>query len=361
MTTTDLNFPYFDEAIGQNVATNSMLKSFGRCPKQFQYKYVERLKPRIEGSRPLRMGTWMHSLLEEYYSGRDWKAKHAELTRQYADLFDEEKDSLGDLPTDCKSLMLSYLWHYGANKDDPFHGWEVEDVELTIEAALPNGHVLRGRTDLLIRDRYGLWVVDHKNMKTFPDFSFRLLDSQSALYLWILRQNGIEVQGFIWNYLRTKAPPVPELIKDGSRLSKTSLTSTDYPTLVRAIRKHELDPAPYRDILRTLKNDRWEPDKPQTSPYFHRAVLEKSDDMLDRVAMEAVHRYERMLDYDWETTDAVERVPDRSCRYMCSYTDLCSAELFQGDAPFLRRQQYQIGDPMDYYKDDKGKDDKSSE
>jgi hypothetical protein len=46
---------------------------------------------------------------------------------------------------------------------------------------------------------------------------------------------------------------------------------------------------------------------------------------------------------------------------MCSFTQLCTAELFQGDAPFLRKQLYQIGDPMDYYNDDKGIHDRGAE
>lgn len=358
----ELNFPYIDPETGQEIVTHSMLKSFRRCPRQFYYKYVQRLKPKMDKSRPLKMGTWMHSLLEEYYAGRSWRAKHTELCARYVDLFDEEKEALGDLPTDCYRLMRSYLWHYGANKEDPFHGWDIEDVEFTIETPLltidGSDVIYRGRVDLIVDDRrYGRYFVDHKNMKQFPNFDFRLLDGQSGLYLWAARQESIEVQGFIWNYLRTKAPSVPALLKDGTRLSK-SKCDTDYPTLVRAIREHELDPAEYRDWLRVLKNDRWEQDKTQTSHFFHRTTLEKDDDMLDRVAAEAAHTYERMRAYDWAAVDAVERSPDRSCTFMCSFTELCTAELFQGDAPFLRRQLYRIGDPLDYYTDDKGKDDR---
>ena len=357
--TAQLNFPYIDPETGQEIVTNSMIKTFRRCPRQFYYKYVQRLRPKMDKSRPLKMGTWMHALLEEYYAGRDWKARHQQFCEQYSRLFDEEKEALGDLPHDCKRLMLSYLWHYGANKDDPFHGWEVEGTELTIEAPLGVGDVvLRGRIDMAIHDRYGLWLVDHKNQKQFPDFAFRLNDTQSALYLWIMRELGIEVEGFIWNYLRTKAPTTPALLKDGSRLSKSKI-DTDYPTLVRAIRRYELDPEPYRDWLRVLKGDRWEEDRIQTSHFFHRATLEKSDAMLDRVIAEARHTYRRMRAYDWAAVDAVERVPDRSCTFMCSFQELCSAELFSGDAPFLRRQ-YIVGDPMYYYTDDKGKDDRNA-
>src|SRR5689334_15048898 len=115
-----------------------MLKTFRRCPKQTQYKYVERLKPRVQ-SRPLTEGTWNHRLLEIHYRGGDWEEEHERLSRQYGKLFDEEKEMLGNLPVDCKRLMDSYFWHY---KRDP---WKVVEVEYVIETEFPDGSIYRGR------------------------------------------------------------------------------------------------------------------------------------------------------------------------------------------------------------------------
>jgi RecB family exonuclease len=334
---------------GAPVTTNSMIKSFRRCPKQAQYKYAERLKPRMETSAPLKRGVWMHELLEAYYKGEDWKAIHTHNTARYANLFDEEKEKLGDLPRECMTLMRSYLWHYGANADDPYHGWKIHEVELTLEAALPNGHVLRGRMDLLIEDEYGLWIEDHKTHKVLPDFNSRLLDSQSAIYLWLAWKNKIPVQGFIWNYLRTKPPAKPTLLKDGSRLSKVAV-ETDYPTYYRALKEYGLlGDERYAGKLQALKEQRWEHGKIQSSPFFQRHVLEKHPDMVKRVVREAMNTSERMHGYDFSDHNRVERVPDRSCRWMCSYNQLCEVELFDGNAASIRRQQFKVGDPLDYY------------
>jgi hypothetical protein len=64
-----------------------------------------------------------------------------------------------------------------------------------------------------------------------------------------------------------------------------------------------------------------------------------------------------MNEYDFSRTEFVERVPDRSCSFMCSYTDLCTLELFGGEPRQIRKSRYKVGDPMDYYYDDpKGSD-----
>lgn len=331
---------------GRFITTNSMIKSFHRCPKQFQYKYIQRLKPRVY-SKPLERGTWIHTLLEFYYTGRDWKAEHRRLSANFNELFDEEREALGDLPDECYRLMQSYLWHYGANKADPLHGWEVLEAEYTIEAEFPDGDTYRGRTDLLIRDEYGVWIVDHKSHKRLPDLNFRLLDMQSAMYLWALRQQGVDVQGFIWNYLRTVAPTKPELLKDGTRLSRRKI-DTDYPTMVKAIQEYGLNPSDYADQLNYLKSTRWRHGEIQTSTFFRREVLYKDDALLDHVAAEAFRAKKRMEAYGFERAD-VERVPDRSCQFSCSYLNLCTAELF-GSGEHLRRKDFIAdSDPLAYY------------
>lgn len=335
---------------GRRISTHSMLKTFRRCPKQAQYKYAERLKPKLLG-KPLRKGTWMHSLLEEHHAGRDWEAKHKELTRQFNQMFDEEKDFYGDLPTECYRLMKSYIWHY---KADP---WKVLETEFTVETEFPDGTIYRGRCDALIENRFGLWLVDHKNMRTLPDHGFRLLDGQSALYLWACLRNKINVQGFIWNYLRTKAPSIPHQNLNGN-LSRAKI-DTDYPTYVGEVKRLQQESglkvtAEIKAKANSLLAQRFQPDTMQTSSFFRRDTLEKSNSMLKRVATENYHTSQRMHTYDFTRVDRVERVVERGCAFSCSYVDLCTVELMGGNPKPLRKQNYTIGDPMDYYQDRAG-------
>lgn len=328
---------------GQPVSTHSMLKTFRRCAMQTKFKYVDRLKPKTV-SKPLKRGTWFHRLLEVHYKGEDWKAEHQRMATQFAELFDEERDYYGDLPGEMKRLMASYIWHYEA---DP---WKIHEVEFTLETELPNGHLYRGKIDLLIENQWGLWIVDHKTHKSLPDVDFRILDAQSALYVWAAIKNKIPVQGHIWNYIVAKGPSEPALLKSGDRLSRAKCL-TDFPTLSRTVKKHGLDLEDYRPWLTALKRQRFSPERVQSSSFFRRDIMEKNKGMLKIVAAEALMTSKRMHSYPFNG-GVVERVPDKSCGFMCSYTDICTAELLTGEeATNVRRQQYTVGDPLSYYDD----------
>lgn len=340
---------YYDESVGKEITTHSMIKTFRRCHRQALYKYNDRLKPRL--TKPLKRGTWMHSLLEEHHAGRDWERMHRALTAKFHQLFDEEKMEFGDLPTECKTLMESYLWHY---KDDP---WTVHETEFTVEAEFPDGRLYRGKVDALVENQFGLWIVDHKTHGSLPNHAFRLLDAQSALYLWAARRSGIPVQGFIWNYLKTKAPSQPRLLQSGARLSKT-LGDTDYLTYTRALKRLKAERG-YRitrenvEFAERLKAMRYKPGEPQLSPFFRRDILEKDDAMLKRVAMEAYHTSKQMHEYPFDRRDIVERTIDRSCEFYCGFSALCTTELIGGNTVALKKN-YKVGDPMDYYQDRAG-------
>jgi RecB family exonuclease len=334
---------------GRPVVTHSMIKTFRRCPRQTMYKYVDRLKPRAL-SKPLKRGTWIHSLLETHYTGGDWEDTHKKLTAKFNGLFVEEQEHLGDLPREIKRLMNSYFWHYRDDQD-----WIVHETEFTIETELPNGELYRGRVDNLIENDFGLYVVDHKSHKSLPNLNDRLLDPQSVLYIWAARRVGIPVKGFIWNYIRTDAPKDLRFKLDGGLYAKQG--DTDYPTAYRSIKKQGHDPRSdeWRPYLKRLQAMRFQPGATQMSPFFLRHTLEKDEAMIDRAVAEVLHTVERMGDYDFEHRDSVERVVDRSCAWMCGFQNLCITDLMGGNSDLVKKQSFKIGDPMDYYQDTKDK------
>lgn len=346
LTTVELGMPLYPAPDGTPILTNSMLTAFRRCIKQSEYKYVHRLKPVRLGS-PLKRGTWIHSLLEEDAKGGDWKKLHKKLTAQFNNMFDEEKDFYGDLPTEIHTTMKSYFWHY---KKDP---WIYHETELELTAELPNGVLLRIKFDALIENQWGLWLVDHKSHKTLPKLDYRLLDTQSPIYTWVAHQNDIPVNGFIWNYLRWKQPTKPKLAYAGTKRERLSLAAidTDYPTFLRGLKELGQDPADHAAKLAQLKSQRYAPGEPQTSEFFRRDVFEKSPELIERVLKEAMRTADRMNNYDWTDRDAVERTVGRHCEFMCSYKDLCTNELLGNNLRPLLRQNYEVGDPMSYYHD----------
>lgn len=325
-----------------DVVNHSMMKTFRRCPKQAQYKYGNQYLPKVD-SKPLTRGKWFHALLETHYTGGNWKTTHKQWSYEFAELFDEEKEHLGNLPQEMADLFRSYLWHY-KNEGE----WEVLEVEKTIHATLPNGMKFKGKVDMLVRDRYGLWLVDHKTHKILPELIDRLLDTQSPAYIWACWENGIDVRGFIWNYIKTKAPSRPKVLKNGKRFSKT-LGETDYYTFAVALKKSGFPVGDYRDTLDYLKSQRYEFGKLSTSPFFQRHIIERTDVSVGNAIRELTHTAMRMRDYNFDP-EMTERVPDRSCKWMCSYRDLCVAEL-HGNKTNLIMRNYREGDPLEYYDD----------
>lgn len=337
----------YEDNDGTPIVTHSMIKAMRRCPRQTLYKYHDRLKPRSI-SVPLKRGTWIHALLEEHYKGGNWKTVHEQLSREFYQLFEEEQEKLGDLPNEIKRLMNSYFWHYKSDQD-----WNVLETEIKIETRLPDNSIYRLRLDLLVETPWGLYIVDHKSHKKIPGFSDRLRDSQSAMYLWALRKEGYKVQGFTWNYIRTTAPVPIKFKVNGDPYARQG--ETDYPTAYRSLVKQGHDPKDpqWYPYLKTLMDHRYTHGGNQASVFFRRDTLDKDDSMLDRSMAEYLHTVKRMRSYDFTNRDAVERVVDRSCDWMCGYKDLCVTELVGGNADLIKRKMFRTGDPLDYYQDQK--------
>src|SRR3546814_21126444 len=72
------------------------------------------------------------------------------MSHKFSNLFDEEKEELGDLPREMQSLMEPYLWHYRNDESCTVH-----EVEKTIEVPLPflSAVTLKLRLDMPVADR----------------------------------------------------------------------------------------------------------------------------------------------------------------------------------------------------------------
>jgi RecB family exonuclease len=306
------------------------------------YKHHDELVPKREKRKALKRGSWFHSLLEAHYKGESVTAEHKRLCAEYAELWAEEKDALGDLPHDMSALFKAYKWHYSNDTT-----WRILEVEHKIEATLPNGLPYQGKCDLIVEDEFGKWVVDHKTHgRTLPSMDYRYRDPQSTFYIWACRENGIEVLGHIWNYVIAKAPQPLKFTKTGRLYKKQPFT--DWPTAVKGLKAEGVDPADYSELLDDLYHARFDPDAVQTSPVFRRDVFEKRDDTIDRVIAELARTAMRYAEYDFEDRDTVERAPERACDW-CSYRVLCLAEMLDRNAENVRRREFKHGDPLEYY------------
>lgn len=308
--------------------SNSKLKTWRRCPKQFDYKYQQKLRPK-QRAVALARGSWLHLLIEEHYKGNDWREAQEAQTAQFNKLFLEEKEDLGDLPAETERIMTNYLLH-----------WRDEDAKLkTIDTEvdeiieLPNGLRFQFIIDWIFEDeRGGVWLGDHKTVKNFMDADYMLLDAQLARYFWCAEKKlGIKnLRGVIFNELRTKPPTVPRVLKSG-RLSEAQNIDTDVYTYFRAIKEAGQNPADYRDILLRLKR--------QTEKWFRRTKMPKDKTLTQQLMSELVMGAREIQRA--QKTNQFPRTVDKSCVWGCDYMEPCVTELHGGDASAIIKHKYE--------------------
>lgn len=290
----------------------SEVKTFQRCPKQHEYKYVERLVPK-QRQRPLFLGNWIHAALQTHYVEGDWRKGHQLYVDEWNKLFEEEKEALRKrgrgmsppFPEIVERIMKSYLWYY---RDE---GWTVKAVEQEFEVPTPlvvNGvrQHLKGIIDLVVEDPNGqLWVVDHKTASTIPEpTSFHAMDPQLMLYPWAAKQAwGWDVAGIYYNYIKSKPPGIPQLNKDGS-LSRRKLV-TDYPTLARFLKQNGYDLADFADQLRPLRKH---------SPLLRRYRYPREAQVTKEVLLDVLSVTKHI-----RSDSRRSRTITRDCSRMCSY------------------------------------------
>jgi len=311
--------------------SNSKAKTWNRCPKQYDFKYVQKLRPKRKKVH-LELGTWVHELLMVYYDGEDWKAKHRQLKAKFNNLFEEEKEELGDLPAEALRLFKSYLRHYG--KEDEEHRTIDTEVDEIIE--LPNGLRFQFIIDRIYEDRDGLWLQDHKAISKFMPKDFMLLDAQLTRYFYCAEKMGYTpLLGVEFNEIRTKAPSIPHVNQDGF-LSRAQKIDTDYWTYLKTIK--DLGQNPKSKIYLPKLRELWEREQTD-SRFFRRSRLPKDKPVTRTMMRELTDTAVEIRQA--EKRGRFRRTPDKSCQWTCDYLDLCVTELHGGNTDSMIKMHYE--------------------
>lgn len=348
---------------GRLVITQSMVSGFVGCPREVYYANVLGLRTRLV-SKPLTRGTWVHALLEERANGRDWEAKHQELLKAaQEDQFEEEVE---DLAAECWRIMASYDHVYRNDTLTPVQ------AELTVERPMFKGKVLyRGRIDLIVQDEAGdVWLVDHKTHATLPDWRYRELAFQHYSYLWAVQRApqylalGLpQPKGFIYDYCKTGSISVPTLTLKGKISRQLKPSGTTLPVfkawlreqgMMTTIKGRELlaiaDPEEKRYVQEFLI----ELEQRDYSELFRRDYLVFSDEQAARQQKAFMTSAKRLLQYEWDDPDKVERNLGSCSSFTCNYKDLTVSDLIHGTSEIEQRTRYtKTRDPLDYYPNQK--------
>src|SRR3990170_7370264 len=305
--------------------SQSKVKTFLRCPKKYEFRYVQNLVPK-EKPLPMERGLWIHECLEAFYKGRNWKRTALlRLKLNFRSLFDEEREALGDLPSEVERIVESYTRYWDDTE------WEILAVEKEFAVKLKSGLTLKGKIDLVIRDALGVWVVEHKSNKRLPTEGPRIPDPQTTIYNYALRSMGLEGMGTIHNHIRTTPPKTPYVLKTGG-LSKARGIDTDYYTYRQALKREGLDLKDYRDILLKLKRD---------DRFFRRFRIPWK-----KTAVKSMMADYKTVAWMIDNTKQFPRHISQMCVRDCFYFQLCMVELHGGNASALKRQKYSVTEAM---------------
>lgn len=335
----------------------SSVRSYQRCQQLYAYRYIDHIQRRGR-SQALDIGSIVHDYLDRYYTALKAGKKAAEAhssaswevstewtpkLKRYSQIAFAAGDTEGakeiaDLIRKTGSLITRYHKARGA-EDARRH--KVLLVEQRLDNHLTKTVRTRGYADLVTQDRetgrVHLW--EHKTTKNVPAVSTKLRDLQTLLYgEQLARFYDTPVDSVIWNYVRTKEPSVPEVLKSSKvpALTKRADLDSTWEIYEQAAKEAGVDLDGSYDQMRerlvgrelTIFFPRWEQVTVANSTVMLRDYL--------RTGLE-IRRFERRVA---EGIVAPIRSLDQACDY-CEYNMLCQAAITGGDTEDLVRMKYE--------------------
>lgn len=302
-------------------ASVSKVYTANRCLRKYKYSYVDNLVPQRKDARPT-LGVLGHKALENYYLGKDWTSPIKEYEALLATMMDEERELYAHIPGDLYRIMKGYILR---NKDSD-KNFKVLATEQKFEVPTPDGNIYNGIMDLVLEDKTGVWIQDNKFVKVIPDDSVRFYDMQTSLYYYAASKLGLKPVGIMFNYLRTKAPSQPKLLKNGT-ISRAAC-DTDAVTYYTAVKNAGLNPSDYSELIEALKKNQFY--KKFKLPVPEEVTAELIKDLDSTCAM-LTHA---------EANSVFPRAMNRNCSWDCDYCKLCFAELAHQNVEYILASDY---------------------
>ncbi len=212
--------------------SNSEVTSWLQCKRKYYYEYF--LDREIkQQSEPITMGVIIHAMLEEYYIAKaeDYseeecrEAAHGAFMRA-ASAAMLDIDVLGKI----RALVNGYFDFY----EEQDTKYKVVAVETKYASELTEGIALPGTIDLIWQDlEDGKYVVvDHKSSYNFWSDEKVALSPQFPKYIFLLRNDGLDVKYAIINQLRTRS------LKGGGELYRRTYVKPTDVKIQNILRQH---------------------------------------------------------------------------------------------------------------------------
>jgi len=136
---------------------------------------------------------------------------------EWAEEHDVPDDQIESVFEESTAIMEAYDSYYDRHEDKLANSKVLISEEPCYMEVPKFDAVLRTTVDSVIKNRKGIWVVEHKSTTDIPPANWRAVDPQTAIDLIVLGRGGkIQPDGIIFNYLLTERPKVPRVLQNGS-------------------------------------------------------------------------------------------------------------------------------------------------
>ena len=335
----------------------SAVTAWRECEQKYTYSYVQRLRPKVDRSAPT-LGRMLHRYLEVFMSGATGKsskqahryhimALEAVVSEYAVELQGMANTAAGigeeELATELRKLvpvtkLLATAYFRNRGKVD-FGEHKPIMIEEHVEMPVMEGIVLPSVIDLVTKGPDGrTYLWEHKSTKNIPKQGRRFQDLQTLLYAVILEERyGIHVDEIIWNYIRTKEPAVPDVLKDGTVTRRKNI---DTLTEVYAQVLHEAgaDSDEYEEVIERIKDE-------EQVRFFPRYTIPRFqvEDILLRDFTRSALDIQRAMSN--EGFVPVRNIGQR-CDW-CEFSKLCEAAILGGDDSDVMRRMFRVNKEKD--------------
>jgi len=238
-----------------------------------------------------------------------------------------------ELPDKFERIASRYYRVRGRNDWGAFGVLACEEV---VQIPIDLGVEATGRVDLVTEHHephgtvYKLW--EHKSVSYVPPQARRLTDLQTLLMARVVEDSyNVHISEIVWNYLRTREPTIPRLLKDGT-LTKRSDLDTTWEAYSNEIARYELNLDDYSDVRERLAGR-------EETDYFVRCYLPlvQQDQILLRDYVASAQAVKAI--YTSGVAVNAVRTIGRHCDW-CPYRSLCEAVITGGDDAELKQRLY---------------------
>lgn len=317
---------------GQINISQSKVKSWRQCRRQYHWKFVEMLQKKLR-KRPFMFGGIVHEICEAEFERQDWEEVLEKIELDNKKLFKREIEMYGNIILDIHDIMTDYFRYWDGKPDDvrPIkHDGRRSEFEFRIE--LDTDLWFTGRIDSVVKSRGMKWVMEHKTFSRMPSEDERWRSVQAAVYFRALEEMGFpQIDGVLWDYISSKAPNVPgELTKTGK------------------ISQKQIDTVPAR-----LK--RWIKEEGHKKKDFQKLFDDAEANLRFRFIRLFSPVKRPVVDMIWEDfVDTAREIQEnhgrkkdmnvgRHCSW-CDYQPLCKALMTGSDVDWIIKRDYQRED-----------------